>query len=98
MTVSSKHITLGTVATVLAALTAYQALEAPWATKEVHAADQTTNECRIARIEWSMAASELRFAARDLKNDPDNINLQRDVDNYTAEKTNAQSKITEYCS
>jgi len=65
--------------------------------EEAHADDLKDRDCRIARIEWSMANENLRYANTDLKRDEENVNIQRAVENYTFDRDEAQERITLNC-
>ena len=98
MTFNGKQITVGSITAVGALVALYIQLGLPlFMTSEAHAEDQKSNECRMARIEWSMANENLRYAKIDLKEDPESATLNRAVENYMAERDAAQNKIAEFC-
>lgn len=62
-----------------------------------YAEDNRDRDCKIARIEWSMANENLRYARADLKEMPDNDTLQKAVANYERDLADAQREIDGNC-
>lgn len=62
-----------------------------------YAEDNRERDCKVARIEWSMANENLRYAKTDLKELPNNETLQKAKENYERDLDDAQRDINENC-